>query len=59
MNIDERLVALLQSVKDLARRQRGNLQGENGNRLDQVTRNFEITLDSIKRLEKIAVARVR
>jgi len=32
------------------------VQRDNERRFDQITHNFEITLDSIKRLENIAVA---
>jgi hypothetical protein len=49
--IDERLQALAQTVEILA-----GMQRENEERFGQVTRNFEIVLDSIKRLENIAMA---
>ena len=51
MNIDERLEALTQTVEILAGMQRVNDQ-----RFDQVTRNFETVLDSLKRLENIAAS---
>lgn len=51
MTIDERLEALTQSVELLA-----SLHRDNERRFDQVARNFEVVLDSIKRLENIAVA---
>jgi hypothetical protein len=51
MNIDERLEALTQTVELIAAMQR-----DNDVRFAQVTRNFETVLDSIKRLENIAVA---
>jgi predicted ferric reductase len=58
MNIDERLAALAQTVELLYAMQRDNEKRfeETDRRFAQVTRNFEITLDSIKRLENIAVA---
>jgi hypothetical protein len=56
--IDERLEALAQTVEILA-----GMQRESDRRFDQVTsqfgqvtHNFEIVLDSIKRLENIAMA---
>jgi uncharacterized coiled-coil protein SlyX len=58
MNADERIErlierheALSQTVKALA-----GMQRENEKRFDQVTRNSEIVLDSIKRLEVIATS---
>jgi hypothetical protein len=51
MTIDERLEALTQTVEILA-----GMQRENEKRFDLITRNFEIVLDSIKRLETIAAA---
>jgi hypothetical protein len=65
MNIDERLEklaqrheALSQSLELLYAMQRDNEKRfeETDRRFAQVTRNFEITLDSIKRLENIATA---
>jgi hypothetical protein len=50
MNIDERLEALTQSLEIL-----NGLQHANEERFAQVTHNFEIALDSIMRLERIAV----
>ncbi|HEY1183182.1 MAG TPA: hypothetical protein VGE89_03290 [Bryobacteraceae bacterium] len=49
--MDERLEALAQTVEILA-----GMQRENEKRFDQVTHNFEIVLDSIKRLEIIATS---
>jgi hypothetical protein len=49
--IDQRLEALTQTVEILA-----GMQRENEKRFGQVTHNFEVVLDSIKRLENIAVA---
>lgn len=49
--IDQRLEALAQTVEILA-----GMQRENDRRFNQVTSNFEIVLDSIKRLENIAMA---
>jgi len=58
MSIDERLdrlterhEALTQSVELLHA-----MQNSNEKRFEQITRNFEIVLDSIKRLENIAAA---
>jgi hypothetical protein len=51
MNIDERLQALTETVGILA-----GMQRENEKRFGQITHNFEMVLDSIKRLENIAVA---
>ena len=51
MNIDERLEALTQTVEIIA-----GMQRENEKRFDQVTRNFETVLDSLKRLENIAAS---
>jgi hypothetical protein len=51
MNIDERLQALTETVEILA-----GMQRENEKRFGQITHNFEIVLDSIKRLENIAMA---
>jgi hypothetical protein len=51
MNIDERLHALTETVEILA-----GMQRENEKRFGQITHNFEIVLDSIKRLENIAMA---
>jgi hypothetical protein len=58
MNADERIErlierheALSQTVKVLA-----GMQRENEKRFDQVSRNSEIVLDSIKRLEVIATS---
>jgi hypothetical protein len=51
MDMDERLEALAQTVEILA-----GMQRENEKRFDQVTHNFEIVLDSIKRLEAIATS---
>ena len=51
MDVDERLEALAQTMATLA-----GMQRENEKRFDQVTRNFEIVLDSIKRLETIATS---
>ena len=62
MDIDRRLEALVQSVELLAGLHRDNekrldeIVRVNDSRFAQVTRNFEITLDSIKRLENIAMA---
>jgi len=50
MTFDERLAALTQTVEILAAMQRSNER-----RFDQITQNFEIVLDSIKRLERVAV----
>ena len=62
MNIDERLEklaerheALTQTVELIAAMQRDN-EIRTDKRFDQVARNFETVLDSIKRLENIAVA---
>jgi hypothetical protein len=49
--IDERLEALTQAMETLA-----GMQRLNEKRFEQVTHNFEAVLDSIKRLENIAVA---
>jgi hypothetical protein len=54
MTIDERLEALTQTVEIVA-----GMQRENEKRFDRTTANFEIVLDSIKRIEKIAVAHER
>ena len=51
MDIDERLQALTETVEILA-----SMQRENEKRFEKITRRFEIALDSIKRLENIAVA---
>jgi hypothetical protein len=51
MNFEERLEALTQTVEILAAMQRSNEK-----RFDQITQNFEVVLDSIKRLERVAVA---
>lgn len=51
MNIDERLEALTQTVEIIA-----GMQRENEKRFDQITRNFETVLDSLKRLENIAAS---
>jgi hypothetical protein len=51
LTIDERLIALAQTVEFLA-----GMQRENDRRFDQVTHKFEIVLDSINRLENIAMA---
>ena len=51
MNIDQRLEAVSMNIKVLA-----GMQHENGKRFDQVTPNFEIALDAIKRLENIAAS---
>ena len=51
LTIDERLGALAQTVEFLA-----GMQRENDRRFDQVTHSFEIVLDSINRLENIAMA---
>jgi hypothetical protein len=58
MTIDQRLEALTarhealsQTVEIIA-----GMQRENEKRFGQVTRNFEVVLDSIKRLENVAVA---
>jgi hypothetical protein len=58
MNIDDRLEALAQTVELIYAMQRDNEKRfkENEARFAQVTHNFEIVLDSIKRLENIAVA---
>ena len=65
MTIDERLEkltarheALAQTVELIVGMQRDNEQRfrENEQRFSLVTRNFEVVLDSIKRLERIAVA---
>ena len=48
MNIDERLQALTETVQILA-----GMQRENEKRFDQITHNFEIVLDSIKRLDDL------
>jgi hypothetical protein len=50
MTLDERLEALTQSLEIL-----NGLQHANEERFSQITHNFEIVLDSIKRLERIAV----
>jgi hypothetical protein len=52
--IDQRLEGLARTVEILAAMQR-----DNEIRFAQVTRNFEIVLDSIKRLENIATAHER
>jgi len=49
--IDQRLEALAQTVEILA-----GMQRENERRFEQVTHTFEVALDSIKRLENIAMA---
>jgi hypothetical protein len=51
MTIDERLEALTQTVEIIA-----GMQRENEQRFAQTTHNFELVLDSIKRLENIAAA---
>ena len=69
MTIDERLEALTQSLELLAsmhrdEEQRGDerftqvteMAKRTDERFAQVTHNFEIVLDSIKRLERIALA---
>jgi hypothetical protein len=65
MTIDERLEALTQTVELLAAMHRDNEKrfsdnekrfSDNETRFSQVTRNFEIVLDSIKRLENIAAS---
>jgi hypothetical protein len=48
--IDERLEAPAQTMELLA-----GMQRENDRRFDQVTHNFEVVLDSIKRLENKAI----
>ena len=57
--IDDRLAALLQSVKRLAAMQRENEKTPRGDdkRLDRVTHDLEEVRDSIMRLESRAVAR--
>jgi DNA-binding ferritin-like protein len=57
-SIAERHNALAQTVEILAGMQRENetMQRENEKRFNQVTQNFEIVLDSIRRLENIAAA---
>ena len=50
MTIDERLEALAQSLEIL-----NGMQHANEQRFVQITRNFEIVLDSIKSLERIAL----
>ncbi len=62
MNIDQRLEALTQSVELLAsfhrdsEKRAGQINGANERRFDQIARNFELVLDSIKRLENVAMA---
>ena len=51
MTIDERLEALAQSPEVLQ-----GMQMDNEKRLQTVTHNFEVTLDSIKSLERIAAS---
>jgi hypothetical protein len=51
MNFEERLEALTQTVEILAAMQRSNEK-----RFDQIAQNFEVVLDSIKRLERVALA---
>lgn len=54
-SIDERLDALTQSLELMASIQRDN-ERANEQRFSQITHNFEIVLDSIRRLENIALA---
>jgi hypothetical protein len=56
--IDERLEGLARTMEILAGMQRENDRrfDQVTHKFDQVTHNFEIVLDSIKRLENIAVA---
>jgi hypothetical protein len=56
MTIDERLEALAARHEALAQTVEiiAGMQRENEGRFGQVTRNFEIVLESIKRLENIA-----
>lgn len=56
MTIDQRLEALTKIVERVAAIQRDNEKrfADNEKRFSQVTRNFEVVLDSIKRLENIA-----
>ena len=58
MTIDERLEALAARHEALAQTVEiiAGMQRENEGRFGQVTRNFEIVLDSIKRLENIAAS---
>jgi hypothetical protein len=58
MTIDERLEALAVRHEALAQTVEiiAGMQRENESRFGQVTRNFEIVLDSIKRLENIAAS---
>ena len=58
MTIDERLDRLTERHEALAQTMEliAAAQIKNDERFGQVARNFEIVLDSIKRLERIAVA---
>jgi hypothetical protein len=58
MTIDERLEALAARHEALAQMVEiiAGMQRENEGRFGQVTRNFEIVLESIKRLENIAAS---
>jgi hypothetical protein len=51
MDLDERLEAMSRDIELLL-----GTQASNERRFEQVTQNFEVVLDSIKRLERIAVA---
>ena len=51
MDLDERLEAMSRDIELLL-----GMQASNERRFEQVTQNFEVVLDSIKRLERIAVA---
>lgn len=51
MDLDERLEAMSRDIELLI-----SIQAANEKRFEQVGRNFEIVLDSLKRLERIAVA---
>jgi len=62
MTVDERIENIARNLDILTQlhldshREWREAQAENEKRFAQVTRNFEIVLDSIKRLENIAVA---
>jgi len=58
MDMDERLEKLVERHEALSQTVEiiATMQRENEKRFDQVTHNFEIVLDSIKRLEIIATS---
>jgi hypothetical protein len=62
MTIDERLESIARNLDTLTRlhldgeREWREAQAANEKRFAQITRNFEVVHDSIKRLERIAVA---